>query len=1057
MARKADLLFLKLAVKNALLDDEQARGVVDHLDRKEKAGQQTKARYVCVERGFMDEKTAKQLKRSVKEYLEAQAEKATTGRKIGNYAVEEKLGAGAMGIVYRARHVKLGRTVALKLLLPEFAQDDKYVERFEREARAAAQLNHPNVVQCFDAGSENDVVYIAMEFIDGQDVKTLVEKKGPLEEKQAVEIAAQVAKALEHASAAGLMHRDVKPANIMLTKEGRAKLLDLGLAKKIERDDASDLTEAGRAIGTPFYMAPEQAIDGTIDHRADLYSLGATLYFMLAGEPPFRAATPTGVLAKHVNEPVPSIRTKRPDCTAGVEKVINRMMAKKPEERYQEHEALVADLEALAQGFMPELKSQSVTRTPSRARTRVGSGATRSGSRVPAQRKPNYAFAAGILVAGAIGSFFIVKPSTAAASADTKVAKNDRKSSTYVPEMLAPEKNSIETSAPAVVADESALEQAARRQVDEAHRSGRTGWDLQNLLEQVGRSRAGTKAGDDAKREALALAAKLDGEEMAELEAASPALEGRARAGDVLGAADGYKELADKFHGDMSGRVAREHARSWEKNAEDACASADERAKKFQAEGHDDLAAAAIKATLNLRRGAGRDAAIAHVAELEQSASHKVVAKDGEKLAIETARVRTLAGELRDEVRARHAANGAQIARATAEKLETQAAKTRALLLLSNMEEIAQLETLAGRAFGTLKGQTVRLERRGMPALEGVVKDANDKGVSIEPRAQVRQKANFEDMDEMVLAGWVRRAKVLDEAKVAHLVAAIKTYRGDADAVSFAKASKDESLADLAAELGPVDEAAPSAVTPSAAVKNPVEPKAPEGPMPNAPVAGANAQSDKERFLYENSEKLFPGATQSAFGKNGPVAFYDFQVAGKDFRGLWKLESGTAIPNPPGQVERAGVSLRSSDGRALFDVPFQSTGSFRAKVSFLSYASLGNDSRVSLVLGESKHKERFEAKFGVLHYEGRRKIKSCAEPEDLLTKITTNTLHSIVLELKDGVMTAKLDDEKMGEIEVKDLGDLKVAFEWEKVNANVVFAEIEGTPTDDYVKKTVKK
>jgi serine/threonine-protein kinase len=1061
MARKADLLFLKLAVKNRVLDENQARMVLDLLDRK---GEGTKARYICVERGLIDEKTAKGLKKLVREYLEQQAENATTGKRIGNYAVESKLGAGAMGMVYRARHVKLGRPVALKLLLPEFAQDEKYIERFEREARAAAQLNHPNIVSCFDAGSENDVVYIAMEFIDGDTVKDLVEKTGTFDEKRAIEVTIQVAKALEHASAAGLMHRDVKPANVMITTEGMTKLLDLGLAKKIEREDDSNLTEAGHAVGTPYYMAPEQALEGTIDHRADLYALGASLYFMLIGEPPYKAPTPTGVLAKHVNDPIPSVRAKRPDLSPGVDKVVTRMLAKKPEDRYQKHATLIADLQDLTSGLMPELKAEKSISKPTRsakariAPSRAERSNTGSGSRTPAAKKnATFALAAGLVACGALGTLFALKTTNAAPAEPPRVASS--KKTPQGANELFPSDPRLKEGGPAIdSAPVSERETAARRQLDCALTSGKKGWDLENLLESVGRSHTGTKAGEDALAQATQLANKLDADDRAELDRAAKDLEAKAKEGDLFAAAAAYNALADRFHGEGAVRTAHERADAYEKRAQELLASADESARHQEESGRPDLAAKTIRDSLILRKGEARKEAEAKAARLDQAWASRQEDQKEAGLRAELAQASALPAALRAKVRDRKSREGLDVAKALLTKLTVVEARARVQLCQGHMEELAQLD-LAAKAFQALKGQAVKIERKGATVVEGTVRSATDKHVSVELRANVQVRVTYEEMDELEVASFLRKGKVLDELKVAHLVAVFKTYRGDDDALSAATNVKDEALAAIARELGPAD--AGIAVAPKPEELPPGHAAA----NPNVGNGGASGQAadvqgqpspsnDREKLIYDNRDKLFPGATQTAWAGDVPVAFYDFTLANRDFRGLWHVEQGTAIPTPAGQVERAGVSLRSADGRVGFDVPFAAP--LKARIDFVSWGTLAQTSRFSVVLEDAKKKERVESRFGVLKGTGpKHKARTTNEPEDLLTRITTNRVHTLELVFDKGVITSRLDGDDMGQVEAKDLSDVKLALEWETVTIHVLGVELTGMPADSYLAKAI--
>jgi hypothetical protein len=229
-----------------------------------------------------------------------------------------------------------------------------------------------------------------------------------------------------------------------------------------------------------------------------------------------------------------------------------------------------------------------------------------------------------------------------------------------------------------------------------------------------------------------------------------------------------------------------------------------------------------------------------------------------------------------------------------------------------------------------------------------------------------------------------------------------------------------------------------------------VAPAGAKGAPSEPPAAAPFGSDDRQRTIYENRSKLFPGATQSTFNGSLPVAWYDFTVANQVFDGLWRLEQGEAFSTPSGQ-ERQGLSLRSGDGRALFDVPL--TGQVRVHVDFVSYGTLAQDSRFSLVLEDSKKHERYESRFGVLHNEGRHKARQLAEPDDLLDRLKTNQKHTLDLELEGGKVTTRLDGKAMGELEAKDMGDVKAAIEWSHVTIHVLGVEVNGFPTDAYVTK----
>ncbi|MBI5686891.1 MAG: serine/threonine protein kinase [Verrucomicrobia bacterium] len=279
---------------------------------------------------------------------------------LGQFQLVEKIGEGGMGAVYRGIQVSLNRPVAVKLLPESLAKNKSFVERFHREARAAAALNHPNIIQVFDAGEQDGTHYFAMELVDGETVAAKVERGGPMPEPEAVAVAMSVAAALQHAwTKAKLIHRDIKPENLIVTTDGMVKVCDLGLAKSVGQD--SRLTVSGTMMGTPHYIAPEQARgEPDVDTRADIYSLGASLYFLLTGKPPFQADSSMAVMYKHVNDPLPDPRTLNPSLGDGVVRILKKMTAKQPADRYQDMLELYSDLERVYQGLTPT----AVVRTP---------------------------------------------------------------------------------------------------------------------------------------------------------------------------------------------------------------------------------------------------------------------------------------------------------------------------------------------------------------------------------------------------------------------------------------------------------------------------------------------------------------------------------------------------------------------------------------------------------------------------------------------------------------------------------------------------------------------
>jgi tRNA A-37 threonylcarbamoyl transferase component Bud32 len=257
---------------------------------------------------------------------------------LSNYLLLEQIGSGGMGRVFKALHRRMERTVALKLLHERSLSSTEAVERFQREARAAARLHHPNIVTAFDADEDGGLHFLVMEYVDGPDLGKLVQQ-GPLPLEKALAYVAQAARGLEYAHAEGVVHRDIKPANLLLSSKGAVKILDLGIARLAATEPAGpsthpDLTQAGAILGTVDFMAPEQAIDSkTADHRADIYSLGCTLYFLLTGAAPYTGKTIVEKIVAHRECEVPSLLTLRPDAPLGLNELVRRMMAKTPAQR----------------------------------------------------------------------------------------------------------------------------------------------------------------------------------------------------------------------------------------------------------------------------------------------------------------------------------------------------------------------------------------------------------------------------------------------------------------------------------------------------------------------------------------------------------------------------------------------------------------------------------------------------------------------------------------------------------------------------------------------------
>ena len=268
----------------------------------------------------------------------------------GRYAILERVGTGGMAEVYRARDELLGREVAVKVLSERLSRDRSFVERFRREAQAAANLNHPNIVSLFDYGSDDDTYFIVMEFIDGSSLSDIIHREGALMPERAAEIGSDVAKALERAHAQGLVHRDIKSGNIMITRTGQTKVTDFGIARAVGRDGEQTMTQTGMVIGTAAYLSPEQAQGNPVDGRSDVYSLGVVLYEMLTGRTPFSGDTALSIAYKHVREdPRPPSELNR-DVSPQLDAVTLKALAKNPDNRYSTAAEMSEDLQRFMHG-----------------------------------------------------------------------------------------------------------------------------------------------------------------------------------------------------------------------------------------------------------------------------------------------------------------------------------------------------------------------------------------------------------------------------------------------------------------------------------------------------------------------------------------------------------------------------------------------------------------------------------------------------------------------------------------------------------------------------------
>ncbi|MEU6425571.1 protein kinase [Microbispora sp. NPDC046973] len=284
------------------------------------------------------------------------------GRRLGDYTVEEVVGRGGMATVYRARDQRLGRAVALKVLAPQLAHDDRFRDRFVRESRMVASIDHPNIIPVYEAGERDDLLFIAMRYVEGSDLRKLVQSEGALPVGRANPLFAQIASALDAAHAHGLVHRDVKPANILVTRSDHVYLTDFGLTKSSAAE--AGLTSHGHFMGTPRYVAPEQIRGLPVDGRSDLYAFACVVYEALAGQPPFQRDTELALLYAHVSHDPPPLTPYRPDLPHGVNAVITRALAKSPGERFETCQAFVSALRDAISGGTGDPASVSPSYPP---------------------------------------------------------------------------------------------------------------------------------------------------------------------------------------------------------------------------------------------------------------------------------------------------------------------------------------------------------------------------------------------------------------------------------------------------------------------------------------------------------------------------------------------------------------------------------------------------------------------------------------------------------------------------------------------------------------------
>jgi serine/threonine-protein kinase len=395
MPTRADVDLARAAIDRGLLTIKESVRCLEIQRDYEQKGRQVPLELIFVKTKLITEQQLDQLKKGLA--------RTQALRRIGQYELMAKVGTGGMGTVYKARDTKADRVVALKVLSPGLAGNKDYVRRFLREALASGRLSHENIVQGIDAGEADRHYYFAMEFIEGTTVAEMLKDGQAVPEQQALDIAIQIAKALRHAEESNLIHRDIKPDNIMLTDDGTAKLADLGLARL-----AVGAAREQGAFGTAYYASPEQCEGAEeLDSKTDMYAFGATLYHMLSGHVPFDGETPEDILVKHLKERRPYLKDENVQLTHGVSKVVRKLMAIDPRDRYPSFDGVVKDLTLVRMGRSPRLGKQPQYESGEyRYRSETGTWRTK-----PARRwsKPLKITAAVLVALGIIaGGLFVV-------------------------------------------------------------------------------------------------------------------------------------------------------------------------------------------------------------------------------------------------------------------------------------------------------------------------------------------------------------------------------------------------------------------------------------------------------------------------------------------------------------------------------------------------------------------------------------------------------------------------------------------------------------------------
>ncbi|HYF48739.1 MAG TPA: serine/threonine-protein kinase [Planctomycetota bacterium] len=336
--------FGDVAKDMGLLNDQQIDAAMAKQQTLKGSGARSRIGEVLIMMNVLNVEQVKKILSEQRKRRQADADKVLPMEYFGEFKLLQKLGEGAMGAVYKAQETLAQRTVALKVLRTNLAGNKGFVERFDRESKMIGGLSHPNIVACHSAGTARGVQYMVMEFVDGETLKTRLKRSGgKLPEREALKVCHYIAQGLAHAHSKGIVHRDIKPDNILLGKDGSVKISDFGTAKSFLDEDSLSMT--GTIIGTPHYISPEQVrADKDIDHRADLYALGGTLYHLLTGHVPFDASSPLEIMRRHLHDELENPSDINAELSPGAVQIVTKLMAKDRKERYQSADEAVEDI-----------------------------------------------------------------------------------------------------------------------------------------------------------------------------------------------------------------------------------------------------------------------------------------------------------------------------------------------------------------------------------------------------------------------------------------------------------------------------------------------------------------------------------------------------------------------------------------------------------------------------------------------------------------------------------------------------------------------------------------